>query len=234
MHFDFLDGLLRGEIATQDLVRGRRALGVGGLVLAIVGLGAMVGACMALYGLRWGTAYGTFHLVAVMAKVPVLFLLTLVVTCPSLYVFSALARSTLRFRETVRLLLAATALALTILASLAPVIAFFTFGTRSHPFLQTLNAVFFVVAGTIALLFVRRTLAAAAPADAEKPMPRTASRSTDRIVLAWCCVYALVGAQMAWMMRPFIGTRHLPQELFRNVESNVFAGLLQALKYLVD
>jgi len=229
MHFEFLDRLLRGEIATDELVRGQRPIRVHRLVGAIVALGALVGVCMALYGLRWGEHYGGFHVLAVMVKVPLLFLLTLVVTCPSLYVFSALARSGLRFTETVRLLLAATALALTILASLAPVIAFFTFGTRSHPFLQTLNAVFFCVAGTIALLFLRRTLAAAAPMEA-----RPGKRSTDRIVVAWCGVYALVGAQMAWMMRPFIGTRHLPQELFREVESNVFAGLLQALKYLVD
>ena len=47
------------------------------------------------------------QLVATSLKVPLLFLLTLVVTLPSLYVLSALARSRLSFLHTLRLLLGA-------------------------------------------------------------------------------------------------------------------------------
>jgi hypothetical protein len=61
-----------------------------------------------------------------MAKVPLLFLLTLMVTLPSLYVFSALANSRLHFVDTLTLLLAATAVNLALLASCGPVTGFFT------------------------------------------------------------------------------------------------------------
>lgn len=121
---------------------------------------------MALYGARWGAAYGVQHVGAVMVKVPMLFLLTLVVTVPSLHVFAALARSRLVFGQTVRLLLAATALALVVLASFAPVTAFFTFSTKSHPFMQLLNATLFTASGLIGLRFVWKRLGEALVADA--------------------------------------------------------------------
>jgi len=227
MDLAFLDRLVRGSAPDRDRVSTAR------LVAAICALGAIVGLCMALYGLTWGTQYGAFHLLAVMVKVPALFLLTLVVTCPSLYVFSALSGTGLSFRETARLLLTASALACVVLASLAPIVAFFTFSTRSHPFLQVLNAVFFTIAGVLALRFVVRRLAAVMPTEPVSSKARLGlARPELRVVVAWTFVYALVGSQMSWMLRPFVGSPNLPQEMFRDVESNVFAGLAQALKYL--
>lgn len=227
MDLAFLDRLIRGSAPDREQVSTAR------LVAAICALGAIVGLCMALYGLTWGTQYGAFHLLAVMVKVPALFLLTLVVTCPSLYVFAALSGTGLSFRETARLLLAASALACVVLASLAPIVAFFTFSTRSHPFLQVLNAAFFTIAGVLALRFVLRRLALVL-----QPMTTSAGskfglgRPELRVVVAWTFVYALVGAQMSWMLRPFVGSPNLPQEMFRDVESNIFAGLAEALKHL--
>ncbi len=232
MNLAFLDALLRRSTGRLDV--GSQRVSTGQLLLAVVVLGAVTGLSMSLYGLRWGTQYGAFHVVAVMIKVPALLLLTLVVTSPSLYVFSALARSHMSFLDTVRLLLAASALCCVVLASLAPITAFFTFGTRSHPFLQLLNAAFFAVAGVIALRYVVKELADRAPADEERVpgVKRIPGRPSDRVVVAWTVLYALVGAQMGWMLRPFVGSPHLPQTLFRDVESNVFAGLAEALKYL--
>ncbi len=232
MDLTYLDALLRRNAGPLDT--GARRISSRRLLLAVLGLGAVTGFAMSLYGLRWGTQYGAFHVAAVMVKVPALLLLTLVVTCPSLYVFSALARTELSFRETMRLLLAASALCCLVLASLAPITAFFTFGTRSHTFLQLLNAVFFAVAGGIALRYVVKELADCAPADEPGPSRRklVPGRSSDRVVVAWTMLYALVGAQMGWMLRPFVGSPNLPQTLVRDVQSNVFAGLAEALKYL--
>lgn len=227
MDLEHLDRLLRG--ADPESAR----ISTPKLVVAVCVLGAVVGAGSALYGVRWGTQYGVFHLLAVIVKVPALFLLTLVVTCPSLYVFSALAKIGLGFRDTVRLLLAASALACAVLASLAPIVAFFTFGTRSHPFLQLLNAAFFAIAGVVALRYVVRRLGDVVPASTRETRGRRflPGRPETRVVVAWTFVYALVGAQMGWMLRPFVGSPNLPQTFVRDVESNVFHGLAEAWKH---
>jgi hypothetical protein len=247
---DLVEGLLHGEVKGRDLLRRESPpIDAGTLVVVILLLGALCGACMALYGLRWGGDYGGAHVAAVMIKVPALFLLTLVVTVPSLYVFSALSRSQLRFGQVVRLLLAATALTLAVLASFAPVVAFFTFSTKSHPFMQLLNAALFTIGGLIGMRFVWKRLNEAlyetppAPAPkaapfgvplsiASEPVRAPTDARLGRVVLAWFVIYGTVAAQMAWILRPFVGTPHMPQELFRSTEKNIFYGLAQALKYL--
>lgn len=231
-----LEGLLHGEVGHDalDASQGPRVR-AGELLLLILGLGALHGACVGLYGLWWGRAYGAFHLMAVMLKVPLSFLATLFVTLPSLYVFAALGGARLRLVPTLRLFLAATALALIVLASLGPVIVFFTFSTSSHPFLQLLNAAAGALAGLVALRFLRQRLEQASPDERIELEDGRELRRRSRAGLVfrgWLGVYALVGAQMAWILRPFVGTPHLPQELFRSTHSNVFEGLLQALKYL--
>lgn len=230
-----VEGLLHGEFSGRDFLRRDRPIVSATTLIAVIWiLGAVYGACMALYGLRWGNAYGSQHVIAVMVKVPSLFLLTLLVTSPSLYVFSALAGSSLGIAQTVRLLLASIALSLAVLASFAPVTAFFTSCTKSHPFMQLLNAALFTVSGLVGMHFVRKRLAEALTPDADpegrfQPGP---PRHLTRILLTWFVIYGAVAAQMGWVLRPFVGTPHLPQELFRQTEGNIFHGLAQALKFL--
>jgi len=222
--------LLRKSSTTEELALGRGgAPSTSSLTLAALALGASYGACMGLYGLLRGSAYGLYHLVAVTLKVPALFLLTLLVTAPSLFVFSALGRSRFGLRQTARLLLAATTTSLAVLASFAPVTAFFTFSTKSHPFMQVLNTILFAIAGVVGLRYVHRILGDALPSAEGRGGGR---RGLRLVFSAWMLIYAAVGAQMAWILRPLVGAPNLPQQLLRNTESNFIEGLLEALRYL--
>ncbi|MBN1818947.1 MAG: hypothetical protein JW828_16420 [Sedimentisphaerales bacterium] len=49
----------------------------------------------------------------------------------------------------------------------------------------------------------------------------------------WIVVFALVGAQMSWVLRPFIGNPNMEFTWFRARESNFFLAVLQALASLV-
>ena len=42
----------------------------------------------------------------------------------------------------------------------------------------------------------------------------------------WIVIYGLVGAQMGWLLRPFIGSPDLPLEWFRVREGNFYLSLL--------
>ena len=48
----------------------------------------------------------------------------------------------------------------------------------------------------------------------------------------WVIVFALVGAQMGWVLRPFIGDPNLPFAWFRVRESSFFLAILQKLASL--
>jgi hypothetical protein len=194
------------------------------------------------------------QLAATAIKVPALFFLTLVVTFPSLYVFSALFGVRLGPADTLRLIVAPLAVNLAVLASLGPITGFFTLSTTSYEFMKLLNVFFFSVSGIIGLkvlltmlsrLEEAQTLGAAAPASAaladgggvpsQPPaapptLPPSRERSTARLTFhVWVIIYALVGAQMGWILRPFIGSPDIPFQWFRHREANIFIDIVQTI-----
>ncbi len=270
-----IDELLRGRLTSAaDLRRGTIEIPVRTLALAGLALGAIYGLCMGLYAPLRAENASVLQVLATTAKVPLLFLLTLVVTYPSLYVVSALFDSRLRHGATLRLLLAAMTANLALLASLGPVTAFFTLCTESYAFMIVLNVGFFAVAGLVGLGFLRNALDSVFEPEAEAPDPSQASPSKPggpanapghdadpdahaswagleaahhpsrfahrprrlgrpaarRVFTFWTLVYGVVGAQMGWVLRPFIGSPELPFVLFRaDRESNVFSAFFRSL-----
>src|SRR5436190_1802643 len=122
-----LDRLLRGQATEiEQLQDGKLRIPVLGLAIVIDLLGLIYGGCMGIFAI---TGSGNGHLMqvpATMLKVPALFLLTLIVTMPSLYVFNALVGSRLTFIAVLRLLVASLAVTLAVLASIGPIVAFFS------------------------------------------------------------------------------------------------------------
>jgi len=240
-----VDSLLRGHFTRRDdLLAGRIAVPSRTLSAAGVLLGAAYGLFMGIYAVLRADHPSTAQLLATMVKVPLLFLATLCVTFPSLYVFSALANTRLSAAQTLRLLLAAVTINLALLASFGPVTAFFTLSTDSYPFLVVLNVVFFAIAGFAGLAFLRRVLdtlflappTAATTGDAEPPStPRARAEAAAgrRVFTIWTVTYGLVGAQMGWILRPFIGTPTLEFTFFRPRDGSFFVGLLEALRQLL-
>ncbi len=250
------DKLLRGKwMSREDLRVGRLEVRTGVLLAVGATGGALYGAAMGLFGVM-RPAHATWkQVLADAGKVPLLFLLTLAVAFPSLYAFSALADSKLRFLETLKLLLVAIAVNLVLLASFAPVTAFFTMSTTSYSFMVLLNCVFFALSGAISLAVLSRALHAvyeppasnstasssAAPAklahdDDKRLHSREPSRSARprRVFYAWFAIYGLVGSQMGWILRPFIGAPGLEFQLFRERQGSFFEAFFEALaKFLV-
>lgn len=247
-----VDSLLRGQFTRRDdLLAGRITVPTHTLTTAGILLGAAYGLFMGLYAVLRSENPSTEQLLATIVKVPLLFLATLCVTFPSLYVFSALANSRLTAGQTLRLLLAAITVNLALLASFGPVTAFFTLSTDSYPFLVVLNVLFFAISGFAGLMFLRRvldTVFTPAPArprdgaaegdDVPPPLPSRAA-VTDaavgrRVFTIWTVTYGLVGAQMGWILRPFIGTPLQEFTFFRERDANFFVGLRDALRALFE
>jgi hypothetical protein len=232
-----LDAVLRGHHLAPERIRAghvdapaRRLTGLGLL------LGAIYGAAAGSYAVFRGGEHAWWQVLSSACKVPLLFLLTLVVTFPSLYVFAALQRLPLNFASTLRLLLLAIIVHLAVLASLAPVFAFFAASTNSYHFMLLLNVAFFAVGGVLGLMVLRRatrTMFAHPPGgDGAPPLPRDAAAQARTVLRIWCVVYGVVGAQMGWLLRPFLGSPELPFAVFRPREDNVFVGVLRALRAL--
>ncbi len=77
---------------------------------------------------------------------------------PSLYVFHALVGSRLSMQSVLRLLVISLTVMLTVLASLGPIVAFFSASTTSYLFMLLLNVVIFAVSGSLGLRYMLTTL----------------------------------------------------------------------------
>lgn len=225
--FRELDRLLRGEhTATEALRAGRVALPVRQLVVGALVCGGLFGLCLGLYAATTGPPGAGWQLLSSATKVPLLFLATLLVTFPSLYVFSTLAGSPLRLLPCLRLLVAAVTVDLAVLASFGPVVAFFTLFTESYAFLVLLDVGVFVVGGAVSLGFLARAVRVVFGEEGGQLRARWVFRT-------WLVIYGVVGAQMGWVLRPFIGNPQLEFTWFRHQrQANVFGGVLDLLRDL--
>ena len=242
-----LDRILRGD-ATQGATLGRGAIDVpvGGISILLVILGMVYGICMGCFSIGKFPGYPFHQLLSATLKVPLLFVMTLVVTFPSLYVFNALVGSRLSLASVLRLLVASMAVMVTVLASMGTIVAFFSFSTTSYPFMVLINVVVFAVSGTFGLIFLLRTLQRLSVASAvgvpEVNRPVTGAleplegqvlgRNVKAVFRCWVVLFGLVGAQMGWVLRPFIGRPELPFVWIRGRESNFFQGVMHALASL--
>jgi len=154
-----LDRILRGEATRVSTLRDEKLdIPIFGLTVVIFILAMIYGACMGTFSIFSTEEPHCNQLLANTLKVPALFLLTLLITFPSLYVFNTLAGSRLRVPAVLRLLVASLGVNLAVLASLGPIVAFFSVNTTSHPFMILLNVLVFASAGVLGITFLFRTL----------------------------------------------------------------------------
>lgn len=248
-----LDQLLRGDVTRPSaLRRGNIDVPLDGLAMLILVLGLVYGMCMGSFALANTGKTGSqayLQMLATTGKVPILFVLTLIVTFPSLYVFNALVGSRLSLLSMLRLIVAALAVMLAILASFGPIVAFFSISTTSYQFMLLFNVAVFAIAGFLGLRFLLSTLHRLSLVQAEEMKKEEAQAGTSdepmgalehmeghvfgsnitTIFRIWIVVFCLVGAQMSWVLRPFIGDPNHHFSLFRLRESNFFEAVFHAL-----
>jgi hypothetical protein len=260
-----LDRLLRGESTRPgELQSGRVDVPATGLSLLILALGATYGLCMGLFSVVGREVPSYLQIPSSMIKVPALFVLTLLITLPSLYVFNALVGSRLRGETLVKLLVASMAITLAVLASFGPIVAFFSLTTNSYPFMIILNVLVFALSGAIGLRFLIQTMQRLSISSLFVPPPvppspvdtittdgptlepakaqeisalapageRTIDKNVKSVFVCWVIVFGLVGAQMSWVLRPFIGNPDQPFTWFRPRESNFFEAVRRNLAAL--
>ena len=71
------------------------------------------------------------------------------------------------------------------------------------------------------------------PAGALEPLEnRVLSKHVKTVFRLWVVVFALVGAQMGWVLRPFVGNPAIKFQWLRPRESNFFEAVLRTFQSL--
>jgi predicted tellurium resistance membrane protein TerC len=86
-----------------------------------------------------------------------------------------------------------------------------------------LNVAVFAIAGIIGVMFLIRGTRLMSDPESEGTQTRR------YVVYLWIVVYAFVGSQMAWTLRPFVGAPGLGFELFRQLGGNFYANIFASI-----
>jgi hypothetical protein len=138
-------------------------------------------------------------------KAPMLILATFAVSLPSFLVLNVLFGLRDDVGRVVRALAAAQAGVAVVLASLTPITVLWNISFSDYATAVLYNAAAFAVASFAGQALLRGYYR---PLVARRPRHRYLMR-------AWLGVYAFVGIQMAWVLRPFVGDPDAEVRFFR-------------------
>ncbi len=179
-----------------------------------------------IYGAILG-AYSTWMQCLVSAiKLPALYLLTLIICFPTLYFFNVMFGSKRTFQQYLTLLMTAMAMISVLLFGFAPVSLFFLLSSPNYNFFLVLNVAIMAITGFLGVSFIYQGMHFLSEQDAEGKDIRL------NILRFWLGLYAFVGTQLGWTLRPFFGSSGTAFQLFRNRESNFYLSLWQSIMSL--
>ena len=195
-----IDDILRSP---TPLAGQRTRVALARLMLLAFGLAVFYGMVMGCYGGIEGRRI--LQPIYSGLKVPLLLVATGMLSLPSFYVLNLLLGLAEDFGESLRALAATQAVLTIVLASLSPFTMLWYASFSDHDNATLFNAAMFAVASMSAQWILRRYYK---PLIARNPRHRWMLR-------LWLLIYAFVGIQMGWVLRPFLGHPHLPVSFFR-------------------
>lgn len=176
----------------------------------------------AIYGAIIGSSHSWMQALSSSVKLPALYLITLIICFPTLYFFNILFGSRKTFGQHFAMLLTSVSVISVLLFSFAPITLFFLISTQSYQFYKLLNVVVFAITGFIGIKFLYQGMTLLSKEDEEGQSTRMS------ILRFWLILYAFVGTQLAWTLRPFFGSPASPFELFREMQGNFYLDILRA------
>lgn len=210
-----LDGR-RGEAFFEQVATRRGMLPAIGVAAAVVVLGS------ATYGFTFGLWRSSLLACYVAIKLPLLLVATTSLVMLLNWILAQLMASGLGFWQVAALTYRAMATASLVLASLAPVSAFMAVACPpprpshdlSHNVLLLIHVAFVACAGVYGNSTILRGM---------RRLCRPGTPIT-RLYLSWLASNVLVGCQLAWVLRPFLGSPNYPVAFLRPdaLEGNFF------------
>jgi hypothetical protein len=180
------------------------------------------------FGLVAGAYSGPLQAISAGVKLPFLFFATFVICFPAFYVVQVLAGSRLRLLQVSVMVLSALALTSVLLAAFVPITAFFLITGANYYFQHLLNILLAGVAGMFGMFALHDGLSLVCEKRGVYP------RKALSIMRAWALLFAFVGIQLAWTLRPFLGDRNQPFRVFGNYQGNFYAAIIYAANKLLQ
>ena len=180
----------------------------------------------AIYGAILGASSTWMQCLVSAIKLPALYLLTLIICFPTLYFFNVMFGSKRTFEQYLALLMTSMAMISILMFGFAPVSLFFLLSTstKEYNFFLLLNVAIMAITGFLGISFFYQGMQFFSEEDAEGKEIRL------NILRFWLGLYAFVGTQLGWTLRPFFGSPGQVFELFRSRGSNFYISIWDSIR----
>jgi hypothetical protein len=186
--------------------------------------------CFGIYGAIIGATNTTtpLQILSSAIKLPALYLVTLIVCLPTLYIFNAFFGSRSTVAQHFAYLLSTITVISVLLCGFAPVSLFFLLTVNDKFFFLLLNIGIFTLTGILGVSFLYQAMK---PSDTEEQVGNTQIRRN--ILKFWLFLYGFVGTQLGWTLRPFFGTGKT-FDLFRPREGSFFMAIWESIHRFIN
>lgn len=180
-----------------------------------------------LYGVIMGSYNSFSQAVSSAVKMPVLILLIIVICFPAFHVIQTVLGSKLSLGQMISIILTGFVFMTCIMVSFSTIVLFFMITGDSYNFLKLLHVLIIMTAG----FFGMHAIVEALKYTCEKKSiyPKTGVN----VFRVWILILAFVGAQLSWSLRPFIGSKDAPFEVFRQKYGNFYVDVLSSVGSMI-
>jgi hypothetical protein len=192
---------------------------------------------LACYGVVLGASNSILQAISSAIKLPIMFLLTLAICLPTLYLFNLVFGARMTVRQALALVLTAITVTSMLTLAFAPISLFFLITAPDYEFFKLLNVGILTLTGSVGLSFLikgmRRMNALNAPPEQGEGAPTERPVNMGLIYL-WVILYGFVGTQLAWTLRPFFGDPGREFAIFRAIEGNFYVNIVNSFANLFN
>lgn len=182
----------------------------------------------AAYGFIMGLSNSFIQALSSMVKLPLLYIATTLICFPTFFIFYSLFGSKTTFMKSLAYLMTAVCVMSIILLAFAPVTLFFLLTSKNYVFYKLLNVLFFSVSGIVGISFFYKMIVSVDLKDSESMKSMSTVKTRNKILFFWMVLYSFVGTQLAWTLRPFVGSPDMPFQLLRKLGGNFYVDVFSS------
>ncbi len=179
-----------------------------------------------VYGLVMGFYSGPLQAFTAGVKVPVLFLLSLLICFPAFFILQLILGSKMKLSHMAVIVLSGYVLTGAIMVSFTPIVVLFVLTGGNYYFLQLLHIAIFGVAGIFGMKMVLDALKYSC--EEKNVYPKTGVV----IFRFWVVILAFVGIQLAWNLQPFLAEKTEAYSMFKKYKGNFYTAVIYSIQQL--
>jgi hypothetical protein len=211
---EFLPNFHDKEGSLEKITNEKNGAGKIGSQLVLVNILAL------LYGIVMGCYNGFTQALSSGIKMPILFSLLIVICFPAFHVIQSVLGSRLSLAQMVSIILSGFIYTTSIMVSFSTIILFFLLTGGNYAFIILLHVAVIALAGLFGMKHIIDALTYSC--EKKKIYPKTGIT----VFRFWIIILFFVGSQLSWSLRPFIGAKDKPFELFRKQGGNFYQALI--------